>query len=92
MMSPKAQEEIKALQAQHPDKSVMLIAEKGTMGVGSSRMSGVNNVALWTGKQASPYIPFVNIAPIVGGTNGISPIFLTTVDVTGGIGIDLQTG
>lgn len=90
MITPKAQEEIKALQAQHPDASVMLIAEKGTMGVGSSRMSGVNNVALWTGKQASPYIPFVNIAPIVGGTNGISPIFLTTVDVTGGIGIDLQ--
>lgn len=90
MISPQAQAEIQALQAQHPDKSVMLIAEKGTMGVGSSRMSGVNNVALWTGKQASPYIPFVNIAPIVGGTNGISPIFLTTVDVTGGIGIDLK--
>ncbi|WP_300977832.1 bifunctional aconitate hydratase 2/2-methylisocitrate dehydratase [Flavobacterium sp.] len=90
MISHKAQEEIKALQAQHPDKSVMLIAEKGTMGVGSSRMSGVNNVALWTGKQASPYVPFVNFAPIVGGTNGISPIFLTTVDVTGGIGIDLK--
>ncbi|GAL87534.1 aconitate hydratase [Sporocytophaga myxococcoides] len=90
MISPQAQEEIKALQAKHPDKSVMLIAEKGTMGVGSSRMSGVNNVALWTGKQASPYVPFVNIAPIVGGTNGISPIFLTTVDVTGGIGIDLK--
>ncbi|WAC14415.1 bifunctional aconitate hydratase 2/2-methylisocitrate dehydratase [Dyadobacter pollutisoli] len=90
MITPKAQQEIKALQAEHPDKSVMLIAEKGTMGVGSSRMSGVNNVALWTGKQASPYIPFVNIAPIVGGTNGISPIFLTTVDVTGGIGIDLK--
>jgi len=90
MITPKAQQEIKALQAEHPDKSVMLIAEKGTMGVGSSRMSGVNNVALWTGKKASPYIPFVNIAPIVGGTNGISPIFLTTVDVTGGIGIDLK--
>ena len=90
MITPQAQEEIKALQAQHPDTSVMLIAEKGTMGVGSSRMSGVNNVALWTGKQASPYIPFVNIAPIVGGTNGISPIFLTTVDVTGGIGLDLK--
>ncbi|MEM0577957.1 bifunctional aconitate hydratase 2/2-methylisocitrate dehydratase [Flavobacterium polysaccharolyticum] len=90
MISLQAQTEIKALQVQHPDKSVMLIAEKGTMGVGSSRMSGVNNVALWTGKQASPYIPFVNIAPIVGGTNGISPIFLTTVDVTGGIGIDLK--
>ncbi|MEO8534208.1 MAG: bifunctional aconitate hydratase 2/2-methylisocitrate dehydratase [Flavobacterium sp.] len=90
MITPQAQAEIKALQAAHPDKSVMLIAEKGTMGVGSSRMSGVNNVALWTGKQASPYIPFVNIAPIVGGTNGISPIFLTTVDVTGGIGLDLK--
>ncbi|MFV0162445.1 bifunctional aconitate hydratase 2/2-methylisocitrate dehydratase [Empedobacter falsenii] len=90
MITPAAQAEIKALQAQHPDASVMLIAEKGTMGVGSSRMSGVNNVALWTGKQASPYVPFVNIAPIVAGTNGISPIFLTTVDVTGGIGIDLQ--
>ena len=48
------------------------------MGVGSSRMSGVNNVALWTGKQAS-YVPFVNIAPVVAGTNGISPIFLTTL-------------
>ncbi|CAA7385822.1 bifunctional aconitate hydratase 2/2-methylisocitrate dehydratase [Chryseobacterium fistulae] len=90
MITPQAQEEIRALQAQYPDASVMLIAEKGTMGVGSSRMSGVNNVALWTGKQASPYVPFVNIAPIVGGTNGISPIFLTTVDVTGGIGIDLK--
>lgn len=90
MITPAAQQEIKALQAQHPDASVMLIAEKGTMGVGSSRMSGVNNVALWTGKQASPYVPFVNIAPIVAGTNGISPIFLTTVDVTGGIGIDLK--
>ena len=90
LISPAAQDEIKALQAQHPDKSVMLIAEKGTMGVGSSRMSGVNNVALWTGKKASPYVPFINIAPIVAGTNGISPIFLTTVDVTGGIGLDLK--
>ncbi|MGB0241741.1 MAG: bifunctional aconitate hydratase 2/2-methylisocitrate dehydratase [Verrucomicrobiales bacterium] len=90
MISEQAQSEIKALQNIHPNKSVMLIAEKGTMGVGSSRMSGVNNVALWTGKQASPYVPFVNIAPIVAGTNGISPIFLTTVSVTGGIGIDLK--
>ena len=90
MITPEAQAEIKALQTLHPDASVMLIAEKGTMGVGSSRMSGVNNVALWTGKQASPYVPFVNIAPIVAGTNGISPIFLTTVDVTGGIGLDLK--
>ena len=90
LISPEAQEEIMALKAEHPDKRVMLIAEKGTMGVGSSRMSGVNNVALWTGKQASPYVPFINIAPIVAGTNGISPIFLTTVGVTGGIGIDLK--
>ncbi|MFZ9045874.1 MAG: bifunctional aconitate hydratase 2/2-methylisocitrate dehydratase [Cyclobacteriaceae bacterium] len=84
------QKELIALKDQHPDKRVMLIAEKGTMGVGSSRMSGVNNVALWTGKPASPYVPFVNIAPIIAGTNGISPIFLTTVGVTGGIGIDLK--
>ena len=90
LISPEAQGEIRQLQKDHPDKRVMLIAEKGTMGVGSSRMSGVNNVALWTGKPGSPYIPFVNIAPIVGGTNGISPIFLTTVNVTGGIGIDLN--
>ncbi len=90
MISEAAQAEIQDLQKQHPDARVMLVAEKGTMGVGSSRMSGVNNVALWTGKQASPYVPFVNIAPVVGGTNGISPIFLTTVGVTGGIGIDLK--
>ena len=90
MITERAQQEIQDLKIQHPDKRVMLIAEKGTMGVGSSRMSGVNNVALWTGKQASPYIPFVNYAPIVAGTNGISPIFLTTVGVTGGIGVDLK--
>lgn len=90
MITPEAQAEIQAMQKEHPDKKVMLIAEKGTMGVGSSRMSGVNNVALWAGKQASPYVPFINIAPVVAGTNGISPIFLTTVGVTGGIGIDLK--
>tara|TARA_B110000483_G_C18197604_1_gene543796 strand:+ start:550 stop:3369 length:2820 start_codon:yes stop_codon:yes gene_type:complete len=84
------QKELSELKAQHPDKRVMLIAEKGTMGVGSSRMSGVNNVALWTGIQASQYVPFINIAPIIAGTNGISPIFLTTVGVTGGIGVDLK--
>ncbi|HAP59911.1 MAG TPA: bifunctional aconitate hydratase 2/2-methylisocitrate dehydratase [Cytophagales bacterium] len=84
------QQALKALKEQHPDKRVMLIAEKGTMGVGSSRMSGVNNVALWTGIQSSPYVPFINIAPIIAGTNGIAPIFLTTVGVTGGIGVDLK--
>ncbi|MBQ4864312.1 bifunctional aconitate hydratase 2/2-methylisocitrate dehydratase [Pseudoalteromonas sp. MMG013] len=90
MITPEAQQEIVELQKKHPNAKVMLIAEKGTMGVGSSRMSGVNNVALWAGKQASPYVPFINIAPVVAGTNGISPIFLTTVGVTGGIGLDLQ--
>ncbi|AEF54926.1 bifunctional aconitate hydratase 2/2-methylisocitrate dehydratase [Marinomonas posidonica] len=90
MISPEAQQEIVELKEKHPNAKVMLIAEKGTMGVGSSRMSGVNNVALWAGKQASPYVPFVNFAPVVAGTNGISPIFLTTVGVTGGIGIDLK--
>ncbi len=84
------QQELSELKAKHPDKRVMLVAEKGTMGVGSSRMSGVNNVALWTGIPGSPYVPFVNIAPIIAGTNGIAPIFLTTVGVTGGIGIDLK--
>ncbi|MDN3396747.1 MULTISPECIES: bifunctional aconitate hydratase 2/2-methylisocitrate dehydratase [Pseudoalteromonas] len=90
MITEEAQQEIVALQKKHPNAKVMLIAEKGTMGVGSSRMSGVNNVALWAGKQASPYVPFINIAPVVAGTNGIAPIFLTTVDVTGGIGLDLK--
>ena len=90
LISPDAQKEIAEIQKNNPDKRIMMIADKGTMGVGSSRMSGVNNVALWIGKQASPYVPFVNIAPIVAGTNGISPIFLTTVDVTGGIGLDLK--
>jgi len=84
------QNELLTIQKKHPNKIVMLIAEKGTMGVGSSRMSGINNVSLWIGKQASPYVPFINIAPVVAGTNGISPIFLTTVGVTGGIGLDLK--
>ena len=84
------QNELLDLQKKHPNKIIMLVADKGTMGVGSSRMSGVNNVALWVGKKASTYVPFINIAPIVAGTNGISPIFLTTVDVTGGIGLDLK--
>ncbi|MCH2173714.1 bifunctional aconitate hydratase 2/2-methylisocitrate dehydratase [Myxococcota bacterium] len=90
LISEKAQKELVALKEQHPDRRVMLVAEKGTMGVGSSRMSGVNNVALWIGEQASKYVPFINIAPVVAGTNGISPIFLTTVSVTGGIGLDLE--
>ena len=89
-ISEKAQKEIQALKLQHPGKRLMMIAEKGTMGVGSSRMSGINNVALWMGEQASPYVPFVNVAPIVAGTNGISPIFQTTVGVTGGIGVNLK--
>ena len=44
--------ELLDLQKQHPEKRVMLIAEKGTMGVGSSRMSGVNNVALMDRKTS----------------------------------------
>ena len=89
-ISERAQKEIEQLKLKHPNRRIMLIAEKGTMGVGSSRMSGINNVALWTGKQSSLYVPFVNSAPIVAGTNGVSPIFLTTVGVTGGIGVDLK--
>jgi aconitate hydratase 2/2-methylisocitrate dehydratase len=52
------------------------------MGVGSSRMSGVNNVALWTGKKASPYVPFIMSD---WQEQMVISIFLTTVDVTGGI-------
>ena len=89
-ISEDAQRKILELKEAHPNRRVMLVAEKGTMGVGSSRMSGVNNVALWTGKSASPYVPFVNIAPIVAGSYGVSPIFQTTIGVTGGIGIDLK--
>jgi aconitate hydratase 2/2-methylisocitrate dehydratase len=90
MITPEAQQEIVELGKKHPNAKVMLIAEKGTMGVGSSRMSGVNNVALWAGEKTSPYIPFINNKPVVAGTNGIAPIFLTTVGVTGGIGLDLK--
>lgn len=90
MITPEAQQEIKKMGEDNPDAKVMLIAEKGTMGVGSSRMSGVNNVALWAGEKTSPYIPFINNKPVVAGTNGIAPIFLTTVGVTGGIGLDLK--
>ena len=84
------QNELLALQEKHPKKRVMLIAEKGTMGVGSSRMSGVNNVALWIGEQASPFVPFINYAPVVAGTNGVSPNLLSSVGVTRGHGLDLQ--
>ncbi len=86
----KMQKDLLELQSKYPNRKILLVAEKGTMGVGSSRMSGVNNLALWIGEKASKYIPFINIAPIVGGTNGISPIFMTTVDVTGGIGLNLK--
>ena len=51
MITPQAQEEIKALQAQHPDKTVMLIADLamitgniGRKGVGVNPLRGQNNV------------------------------------------------
>ncbi len=56
MITPEAQQEIVELQKKHPNAKVMLIAEKGTMGVGSSRMSGVNNVAFGrVNKQAHTF-------------------------------------
>ena len=73
MISEDAQSEILRLQSLHPDKQIVLVAEKGT--VGSSRMSGVNNVALWTGAN-SPYVPFVNVAPIVAVLMGYRLFFL----------------
>ena len=47
-ISARAQKDIEALKIQHPGKRLMMIAEKGTMGVGSSRMSGINNCLLYT--------------------------------------------
>jgi aconitase B len=44
-------------------KSVMLV-QKGTMGVGSSKECQGDNVAL-DRKKASPYVPFINIKLIV---------------------------
>ena len=61
------------LKEKYPNRRVMLIAEKGTMGVGSSRMSECK-CSLVDRKKASPYIPFINIAPVIAGTNG-APIF-----------------
>ena len=44
------QKDLLELQSKYPKKN-FIVADKGTMGVGSSRMSGVNNVALWIGKK-----------------------------------------
>ena len=91
MISEKAQLEITELKKQHPDKRVMLIAEKkGTMGVGSSRMSGVINVALWTGKQASPWCAVCKYCANCCRYKWNFSNILTTVGVTGGIGVDLK--
>jgi hypothetical protein len=49
-------------------------------------MSGVNNVALWTGKKQVHMFPL--ILSNCSGNKWISPI--STVDVTGGIGLDLS--
>ena len=84
------QDALRALQAQHPDKRIMLVAEKGTMGVGSSRMSGREQRRPLDRRSGEPLRPVHQHRPVVGGTNGISPIFLTTVGVTGGIGLDLN--
>ena len=78
-----------ALQAEHPDKRVMC---RGKRDDGRRFIADVQceQRGSLDRKQASPYVPFINIAPVVAGTNGISPIFLTTVGVTGGIGVDLK--
>ncbi len=75
MMTPQAQAGNRGAAEAAPRQARDDDRREGHDGRGLSRMSGVNNVALWTGKPASPYVPFVNFAPIVAGTNGISPIF-----------------
>ena len=52
-------------------------------------MSGVNNVALWTGKPGV-IRPLRQLCPNRRGNQWDFPDFLTTVGVTGGIGIDLR--
>ena len=57
---PEAQKEIVALKNAHPDKRVMMIAEKGTMGVGSSRMSGVKPPTRSTCTPGLSAVPFTS--------------------------------
>ena len=52
MISEPAQNEIKALQEEHPGKSVMLVAEKGTMGWGLPHVRREQCRPV-TGKQAA---------------------------------------
>lgn len=90
MIMLEVQQEIVVLQVQYFDKCVMMIVEKGMMGVGLLWMLGVNNVVLWIGKKVSFYVFFVNVVLVVVGMNGILLIFVIMVDVIGGIGINLK--
>ncbi|MDA9673856.1 hypothetical protein N9U01_05555, partial [Paracoccaceae bacterium] len=54
-ISERAQKEIEKLKLKHPNRRVMLIAEKGTMGVGSSRMSGINNASSYLQESGNPF-------------------------------------
>ena len=89
MISEEAQAEIQKLQLEHPNKRIMVVAEKGTMGVGSSRMSGVNNVALWTGNKQVPTFHLL-ILHQLWQEQTVYPQVFKTVQVTVGIGIDLK--
>ena len=82
-----AQNVLRDLKKKHPDKRVMLVAEKGTMGVGSSRMSGVNNVALWTGIKRVLTCPLSILPPSSAERTGsrrsfsrwVSPVALVSI-------------
>ena len=72
MIPEAAQKEIEALKP-HPDKRVMLIAEKGTMGVGHACQGSI----MWPYGPAShsPYVPFVNIAQSLPAQMAFCPSF-----------------
>ena len=74
LISEQAQAEIHALKLQHPDKRIMLIAEKGTMGVGSSRMFLAMSWRFGqANKQAHMFLLLILCQWLQD--NGISPIF-----------------
>jgi aconitate hydratase 2/2-methylisocitrate dehydratase len=64
----------------------MLIAEKGTMGVPQECQASIT----WHCGQEKSVCAFYQHCSNCSGNKWNFSIFLTTVDVTGGIGLDLQ--
>ena len=84
--------EIERLQKLHgPDVQVVLFADEGVMGAGSSRLSATNSLSIWTGKEI-PGTPGKKHAPIImSGKDGFAPIFSRAVKGDGGLAIQTDT-